>query len=133
MRVLSLACLASLASGFMPAMENRMARTAPAVVSSPSFLQDAAAFCSSTELNLLQSVDITEKYYAPKDKDVPKVLGGVKIGLRKLVVVTGASSGLGLNCAATLAKTGRYFVVMACRDTDKAKRGKSSEKMQRVA
>jgi protochlorophyllide reductase len=48
----------------------------------------------------------------------------VKIGLRKLVVITGASSGLGLNCAATLAKTGRYHVVMACRDVEKAKKGK---------
>ena len=37
--------------------------------------------------------------------------------------VTGASSGLGLNCAVTLAKTGKYFVVMACRDVEKGKKG----------
>lgn len=61
----------------------------------------------------------------PKDKEVPKVLGGVKIGLRKLTVITGASSGLGLYTALTLAKTGKYFVVMACRDVEKAKRGTS--------
>jgi protochlorophyllide reductase len=126
MKLLAIACLASLASGFMPVMENRVARTAaPSVVNSPSFLQDAAAHCSSTELNaFLQSVDITEKYYLPKEKEAPKILGGVKIGLRKLVVITGASSGLGLNCASTLAKTGRYHVVMACRDVEKAKKGK---------
>jgi protochlorophyllide reductase len=54
---------------------------------------------------------------------MPKVLGGLKVGLRKLVCITGASSGLGLACAETLAKTGRYFVIMACRDVEKAKRG----------
>jgi protochlorophyllide reductase len=61
--------------------------------------------------------------YIPKDKEMPKVLGGLKVGLRKLVCITGASSGLGLACAETLAKTGRYFVIMACRDVEKAKRG----------
>lgn len=60
--------------------------------------------------------------YFPKEKETPKVLGGLKIGTRKLVVVTGASSGLGLACAETLSKTGRYFVVMACRDVEKAKK-----------
>lgn len=49
-------------------------------------------------------------------------MGGLKIGLRKLTVVTGASSGLGLNAAATLAKTGRHFVVMAVRDVEKGKK-----------
>lgn len=66
---------------------------------------------------------MTEKYYIPKAKETPKVLGGVKIGLRKLVVITGASSGLGLNAAIKLAQSGNYFVVMACRDVEKAKRG----------
>merc|ERR1712086_1079482 len=55
-------------------------------------------------------------------KEMPKVLGGLKIGTRKLVVVTGASSGLGKACAISLANTGKYFVVMACRDTEKAER-----------
>lgn len=124
MRILSFACFLAVASGFVPtAMNNKVARTA--VAPTPSFTQDAAAYCTSTELNaLLQNVDIAEKYYPPKEKEAPKVLGGVKIGLRKLAVVTGASSGLGLNCATTLAKTGRYFVVMACRDVEKAKKGK---------
>ena len=80
----------------------------------------------TTQLNdMLAQTELPEKLYFKQEKEVPKVLGGVKIGLRKLVVVTGASSGLGLKCAATLAKTGKYFVVMACRDIKKAKKGKA--------
>lgn len=71
---------------------------------------------------MLTQTELPEKLYFEKEKELPKVLGGLQIGLRKLVVVTGASSGLGLNCAATLTKTGRYFVVMAVRDIEKAKR-----------
>jgi len=71
---------------------------------------------------MLTQTELPEKLYFPEDKEAAKVLGGVKIGNRKLTVITGASSGLGLNCAATLAKTGRHFVVMACRDVEKGKR-----------
>lgn len=126
MRLLSLACVVSLAAGFMPAKTNNFARVStPTIGHQEAFsLEQLYPHCSSTELNaLLQNVDITEKYYPPQEKEIPKVLGGVKIGLRKLVVVTGASSGLGLQCAKTLAKTGRYFVVMAVRDVEKGKRG----------
>jgi hypothetical protein len=73
---------------------------------------------------MLQQAELPQKLYLPNEKEIPKVLGGLKIGLRQLVVITGASSGLGLNTAITLTKTGRYFVVMACRDVEKAKRGK---------
>jgi NAD(P)-dependent dehydrogenase (short-subunit alcohol dehydrogenase family) len=65
----------------------------------------------------------SEKIYSPQSKEIPKVLGGVKIGLRKLVVVTGASSGLGLSAAVSLAKKGNYYVIMACRDVEKGKKG----------
>ena len=78
---------------------------------------------SSTVLNALTTAELPDKLYFPQEKEFPKVLGGLKIGKRKLCVVTGASSGLGLNAAATLAKTGRHFVVMACRDVEKGKRG----------
>jgi protochlorophyllide reductase len=71
---------------------------------------------------MLTQTELPEKLYFPKDKEAAKVLGGVKIGSRKLTVITGASSGLGLNCAAKLAKTGRHFVVMAVRDVEKGKR-----------
>jgi len=77
---------------------------------------------SFTSLDALTTAELPDKLYFPQEKELPKVLGGIKIGVRKLVVVTGASSGLGLNAAATLAKTGRYFVVMACRDIKKGKR-----------
>lgn len=76
----------------------------------------------TSSLNALTTTELPEKLYFPKEKEVPKVLGGLQIGLRKLCVVTGASSGLGLNAAATLAKTGRHFIVMACRDVEKGKR-----------
>jgi protochlorophyllide reductase len=34
------------------------------------------------------------------------------------VIITGASSGLGLNAAASLAKSGDWHVIMACRCVD---------------
>mmetsp|Transcript_25162 Transcript_25162/g.100146 ORF Transcript_25162/g.100146 Transcript_25162/m.100146 type:complete len:428 (+) Transcript_25162:51-1334(+) len=52
----------------------------------------------------------------------PKVNGGLLIGNRKLVVVTGASSGLGLYGALELAKSNDYYVVLACRNVERAKR-----------
>ena len=122
--IVAITCLASLASGFVPSMESRVRSVAPSVASTPAFRDEVGALCASTaDSSILENVDLKGKYYPPKEKEIPKVLGGVKIGLRKLVVITGASSGLGLNCAATLAKTGRYFVVMACRDIEKAKKG----------
>jgi len=77
-----------------------------------------------TSLHVVSAVaEPSTKIYSPSDKESPNFLGGLSIGLRQLVVITGASSGLGLNCAASLAKTGNYFVVMACRDVEKAKKG----------
>lgn len=104
----------------------------PKSVSRTSSLASSALFQKQTIPSLiernavLQQVELPQKLYFPEEKETPKVLGGLKIGLRKLVVVTGASSGLGLACATTLAKTGRYFVVMACRDVEKGKRGTSA-------
>ena len=43
-------------------------------------------------------------------------------GKKKYVVVTGSSSGLGLRAAKTLANSGDYHVIMACRDFSKAER-----------
>ena len=74
--------------------------------------------------NVPATAQLPEKLYFPKDKEAPKILGGVKIGTRKLSVVTGASSGLGLNAAYTLATTGRHFVIMAVSDVEKGKRGR---------
>jgi len=41
--------------------------------------------------------------------------------MRHLAIVTGASSGLGLEIAAQLATKGEYIVVLACRSTEKAR------------
>eukprot|EP00586_Coscinodiscus_wailesii_P001063 CAMPEP_0172480922 /NCGR_PEP_ID=MMETSP1066-20121228/6454_1 /TAXON_ID=671091 /ORGANISM="Coscinodiscus wailesii, Strain CCMP2513" /LENGTH=434 /DNA_ID=CAMNT_0013242747 /DNA_START=68 /DNA_END=1372 /DNA_ORIENTATION=+ len=96
---------------------------------SPLFTPTAVDY-GCTELNsMLAQAELPEKLYFEKSKESAKILGGIKIGLRKLVVVTGASSGLGRKCAAVLAKTGRYFVVMAVRDTEKAKRVAKEEDM----
>mmetsp|Transcript_12244 Transcript_12244/g.19537 ORF Transcript_12244/g.19537 Transcript_12244/m.19537 type:complete len:427 (-) Transcript_12244:149-1429(-) len=84
---------------------------APSHISSPTLLAD-----------MLTQTELPEKIYLPEDKESAKVLGGIKIGSRKLTVITGASSGLGLNCAVALSKTGRHFVVMAVRDVEKGKR-----------
>ena len=85
--------------------------TSPIIISSPTLLAD-----------MLVQTELPEKLYPPTEKETAKVLGGVKIGNRKLTVITGASSGLGLNCAVALGKTGRHFMVLAVRDVDKMKR-----------
>lgn len=97
-------------------------RTRTTTASNNFLIQQPTNVESFTLNAMLQQVELPEKLYIPKEKEIPKVLGGLKIGLRKLVVITGASSGLGLNTAITLAKSGRYFVVMACRDVEKGKR-----------
>lgn len=74
------------------------------------------------ESPLLPTNELPDKLYFKKE--TPKVFGGLKIGTREIAVVTGASSGLGRKCAATLAKTGRYYVIMACRNVEKGKLGK---------
>lgn len=54
-----------------------------------------------------------------KSSETPKFLGGLLIGTRKLVVVTGASSGLGLAATKALVKTGKYYVICGVRDPKK--------------
>lgn len=111
--VLAAAMLAS-TKAFAPAITTQRSMTTSNIVTSsnsPIILSD-----------MLTQTELPEKLYFPQDKESAKVLGGLKIGTRKLTVITGASSGLGLYCASTLAKTGRHFVVMACRDVEKGKR-----------
>ncbi|GKY97480.1 hypothetical protein MPSEU_000706400 [Mayamaea pseudoterrestris] len=127
MRFLTAFLTASTVGAFAPASVSRftsIARTTLThqTVAAPSINAPFDTSCTQLAAQMLQDLDITEKYYIPQAKELPKVLGGLKIGLRELVVVTGASSGLGLNCAATLAKSGKYFVVMACRDIEKGKK-----------
>lgn len=130
MRFVTLFLSLSAASAFAPlaSLAPTARSAATSVVSSPpssliaSHLDSRTSYCTQLAA-VLQETELPEKLYIPKEKEIPKVLGGLKIGLRELVVVTGASSGLGLHCAATLAKSGRYFVVMAVRDLEKAKTG----------
>lgn len=56
-----------------------------------------------------------------KTSGVPPVLGGIKAGFKKLVVITGASSGLGREAARVLAEKDDYFVICAVRDVEKMK------------
>lgn len=100
------------ASAFAPVQQHTIQKT----------VERTSSPVASLSASALETAELPEKLYFPKEKEFPKVLGGIKIGLRKLVVITGASSGLGLNCATTLAKTGRHFVVMACRDIEKGKK-----------
>merc|ERR1719424_1562664 len=55
-----------------------------------------------------------EKAYTTRE--TPPVLGGIKVGTRRVVVVTGASSGLGLATAKAFHEQGNYFVICAVRD-----------------
>ena len=55
-------------------------------------------------------------------RESPKVAGGVKVGARRVVVITGASSGLGLAATIALLDGARkkgYFVVAAVRDPER--------------
>jgi len=51
--------------------------------------------------------------------ELPKVAGGIKVGTRKVVVITGASSGLGLSATRALIAKGGHFVIAAVRDPAK--------------
>jgi len=105
---LALALLLAGAQGFI----------APTQKPSSSFLTSS----TSTSLQMAtMAAPSSGKLY--NDKESPKVLGAVRAGLKDIVVITGASSGLGRKTAACLAKNGNYHVVMACRDVEKAKKG----------
>lgn len=127
-RLFCLVLITASSNGFTPTLESTTTKTC---INSP-VSSGVVPTSSSTQMNaMLTQTELPQKLYFEKEKELPKVLGGLKIGLRKLVVITGASSGLGLNAAATLAKTGRYFVVMAVRDIEKAKKGAYSQHLSR--
>lgn len=115
MRFVTLCLAVAGASAFVPASQQAV-NTAKSSAVAIGPLSTSSALPA-----VLERTELPEKLYVPKAKEAPKILGGLKIGLRELVVVTGASSGLGLTTARTLAKSGNYFVVMACRNVEKAK------------
>jgi hypothetical protein len=119
-RILTLFLTASAAGAFAPSQRGVMRTTTSATTTTPSI---SSVVLSATSGSTTEYTEQVGKLYTKESKETPKVLGGLKMGGRELVVITGASSGLGLNTAINLAKTGRYYVVMAVRDTEKAKRG----------
>jgi protochlorophyllide reductase len=60
-------------------------------------------------------------------------MGGVKVGSRKVVVITGASSGLGLWCTKALVDKGNYFVICGVRDVEKMQRAAAAIGIKRDA
>jgi protochlorophyllide reductase len=113
-------------AAFAPHLPQTQSRRAVSIASTTTMAPSGRSSSTSLQVQVLERTELPEKLYFPKEKETPKVLGGLKVGLRKLVCITGASSGLGLATAITLAKTGKYFVVMACRNIEKAKEGTSS-------
>lgn len=120
-RVLTLWLCATTASAFVAPMRQPLTANGVSVAHSSSTSMSAIFQESDT----LTKMDLPERLYTPQQKEIPKILGGLKVGLREIVVITGASSGLGLATAVSLAKTGKYFIVMAVRDVEKAKTGES--------
>lgn len=120
LRLVTLFLAASSAAGFLSPL-----RQSQSVVSSSSIVPSSPSLLISLKAAspVMDQVVTPQKIYLKKDKELPKVFGGLKIGLRELVVITGASSGLGLATAVELSKSGKYFVVMAVRDVEKAKKG----------
>jgi protochlorophyllide reductase len=118
MRLLTIFLAASAAGAFAPSQRAMRTTTTTTTTTTP-FISRAPL--SQSPVSATQLAVTSAKLYEKAES--PKVLGGLKIGNRELVVITGASSGLGLSTAANLAKTGKYYVVMAVRDTEKAKQG----------
>ena len=126
MRVIAaLLCGLSAVAAFMPAMQAASKVTVNSNLMVPGSFQAPVADSSAVSSTQLQAMTTDKLYYPPEAKEAPKVFGGVRAALKELVVITGASSGLGLATTIALCKNGGYHVIMACRDTEKAKRGKS--------
>mmetsp|Transcript_31459 Transcript_31459/g.76149 ORF Transcript_31459/g.76149 Transcript_31459/m.76149 type:complete len:299 (+) Transcript_31459:156-1052(+) len=133
-RLATFSCVVAVVTGFaptarIPTTTTKTTTTTSSTVSTPTATQHVSFPLSTSSLAAVTDNDSKESTSAStstgkiyKEKETPKVLGGINIGLRKLVVITGASSGLGLATAVSLAKKGNYFVIMACRDVEKAKK-----------
>mmetsp|Transcript_22364 Transcript_22364/g.34173 ORF Transcript_22364/g.34173 Transcript_22364/m.34173 type:complete len:437 (+) Transcript_22364:79-1389(+) len=127
-RFIAAVCVSTLicgASAFAPVRDaatqlKSAASAASPLFKAPSFLPGTSAPSTTERKALLTPADLPDKLYLKKE--APKVLGVLRAGTKEIVVITGASSGLGLSTAIALAKTNRYYVVMACRDVEKAKK-----------
>jgi protochlorophyllide reductase len=83
-----------------------------AAVQEPASKSDEAAVAQE----IVKDLRSGDKIY--KGKETAKIAGGLKIGTRRIVVITGASSGLGLAATQALVKED-YFVICAVRDPKK--------------
>ncbi|OAY54929.1 hypothetical protein MANES_03G113300v8 [Manihot esculenta] len=87
----------------------------------------SSALSSQREPNQRVGAVVRAQTMATASPAVNRSAGEGKKTLRKgSVVVTGASSGLGLATAKALAETGKWHVIMACRDFLKAERAAKS-------
>ena len=108
--------LASAALAFQPAAVPRA--LSPRGVHQRRASSPAVQRRSSSAATLLQASTIPP---LPSIKNVPPVLGGLRAGFKKLCVVTGASSGLGLDATRVLCDNDDYFVICAVRNPEKMK------------
>lgn len=102
-------------SGFYPLYPDFKIKNNIKIYISTFLFPPLLAIPSTLSVSNLPSTSLYNK------KQASQVLGGLKIGTRKLVVVTGASSGLGRETVRALSTTGKYFIVMAVRDVEKGK------------
>ena len=117
MLALTLSALALLPSPLWAPTARPAVGTRAAHVSAMADVSSAARVVGQVaESNPTES--FSGKLYDGK-KEVPPIWGGIRIGTRRLVVVTGASSGLGLWAAKALADKGNYFVICAVRSPAK--------------
>lgn len=110
-----LCALLAMCRGFTPSTPISRSKIISRFTSAPFSSPPLLAIPSTLSVSNLPSTSLYNK------KQASQVLGGLKIGTRKLVVVTGASSGLGRETVRALSTTGKYFIVMAVRDVEKGK------------
>ena len=114
----------------MPSVRLALAALLPAVCSAyvplapPSGLAPArtAVRMGTAPLAVLRQRETEEQPVEQQLYDraeAPKVAGGLVVGTKRIVVITGASSGLGLSATRALISQGGYFIVAAVRDTKK--------------
>ena len=83
MRFITLSLAIMSVAGFAPSLEHATRTSVQSSVKVP--------FARSTSAQVTAlSASVAGRLYDPSQKETPKVLGGVKIGLRELVVITGA-------------------------------------------
>jgi len=100
----------------LPTSRSAVVRAPPAraVLKEPEAVVGQVATANPTD-------SFADKLYDGK-KEMAPIWGGLRVGTRRIVVVTGATSGLGLWCTKALADKGDYFVICAVRNPEKMDR-----------